>query len=236
MSNMRRHTLQLTCLGLLLLGATDSAFSQVGHAPGSSPYRDLRGKYFLTLTGGYAWGSGGKVNVGPAHGPVFGPRLDIHLAGPGAVHFGLNWAHLDRQMIDPSAEPENRLVETAKQTVIMADMGLYLVFTGEKTWHGVAPYFGASLGLALGGKVAGDTLSAFDFSTKFMVSPGLGFRWHPGGRLFVRFEARDVLWKLSYPSQFFEADPPVLDPAVNKASEWTHNPMLTVSLGFSLGR
>jgi hypothetical protein len=90
------------------------------------------------------------------------------------------------------------------------------------------------MGLALGGSVPADTLSTFNFNTKFMVGPQIGFRWHPVRSFFLRVEGRDMLWKLSYPDSYFEGDFPVLDPLVNKTTEWTHNLMLFASLGFAL--
>jgi hypothetical protein len=122
--------------------------------------------------------------------------------------------------------------------VIFADAGLDLVLTGEKTWNGLAPYLGASLGLALGGEVPADS-SGYQFSTKFIVGPRIGVRWHPIQRIAIRFEARDMIWQLKYPPTFFEepinapgADP-ILDPLTSRDTQWTHNPMLTVSVGYA---
>ena len=194
----------------------------------------MRAKYLVSINGGYSWGSGGKVEAGPANGPIVGGRFDVNLAGPGSIQVGINWANLNRKLIDPNADPDDRVFGTATQSVFMADAGLILTFTGQKTWHGFAPYIGASMGLALGGSVEADTLSTFNFNTKFMVGPQLGFRWHPVRQFFLRIEGRDMLWKLSYPDEYFNGDPPVLDPQVNKRTEWTHNLMLLVSLGFTL--
>ncbi|MDH3457433.1 MAG: hypothetical protein OER90_11405 [Gemmatimonadota bacterium] len=236
MSNLAHRSLQLLVGVAIVLGTATAAMAQVGHPPGSSPYRELRAKYMLSAVGGYSSGSGGKVEVGPAAGNLFGARLDVHLAGPGVVQLGLSRASLDRTLIDAGADSANRVVGMEKQSAVLADIGLYLVFTGEKTWHGIAPYFGASIGLALGGAVPADSLSGFTFGTKFLVGPQLGFRWHPSQRLFFRVEGRDLIWKLSYPEAFFQGDDPVLDPAFNKPSQWTHNPMLLVSVGFAIPR
>ncbi len=226
---------------LVGLGVPGTLGAQVGHTPRSSPYRDLPEKYMFALTGGYSWGSGGKVKVGPGEGSVFGARGDIHLAGPGSVQVGLNVGSFDRLLLDPKQGPDERVLGWARQSVVMADAGLNLVFTGQKTWYGLAPYLGLSLGVAIGGDVPADSLSGYDFNIKFMVGPGIGLRWHPVRRIGLRVEFRDVLWKLSYPELFFlppandpEA-PPVLDPDFNKTSEWTHNPSLYVSLGYAFG-
>lgn len=232
MSKIARSKPPPTLLAIILgVSLATAVHAQVGHPPTSSPYRDQRAKYLFSLNGGYSWGSGGKVEAGPSSGPIVGARFDLHLAGPGSVQAGINVGQLERHLIDPSADPDDRVAAVERQSVIMADVGAFLVLTGEKTWYGFAPYFGASMGIALGGTVPGDTLSPFNFSTKFMVGPQLGFRWHPGRRVFLRVEGRDMLWKLSYPNEFFDADPPVLDRALNKESEWTHNPMLMASLG-----
>ncbi|MDH3291694.1 MAG: hypothetical protein OEO20_07230 [Gemmatimonadota bacterium] len=244
MSNCSRHLLRSAIVAIVSISATaPSGHAQVGHPPGSSPYRDLRSKYQVSLTGGYSWGTGGKVEVGPARGRFGGMRFDLHLAGPGAVQLGVNVGDFDRLLLDPSQAPDARVLGTAKQSIIMVDAGLNLVLTGAKTWYGFAPYAGASLGLALGGDVpAADTLSVFKFSTKFLVGPQIGFRWFPIERISLRFEARDVIWRLTYPNQFFDPpanaldDDPVLDARFNKPTQWTHNPMFLVSVGWAFGR
>lgn len=244
MSNRSRHLVRTVIITLVSALATAPwAHAQVGHPPGSSPYRDLRSRYQVSVTGGYSWGTGGKVEVGPARGRFGGMRFDLHIGGPGAVQIGLNVGEFDRLLLDPSQAPDDRILGTATQSVFMVDAGLNLVLTGAKTWYGFAPYAGASLGLALGGAVpAADSLSLFNFSTKFIAGPQIGFRWFPVNRLSVRFEARDVIWRLSYPNQFFEPpanapdDEPVLDLRFTKPTQWTHNPMLLVSVGWAFGR
>lgn len=225
---------------LLVLPAT--AFSQVGYPPASSPYRALAAKYMLSLVGGYAAGTGGVVGVGPSTGRLGGLRFDLHISGPGDAQFNINYGSLERKIIDPDTVPEARDLGTAQQSILFADAGLDLVLTGEKTWYGLAPYVGASLGLALGGDVPEDSLSGFDFSTKFMVGPRLGVRWHPFERIFLRVEGRDMIWQLRYPDAFsYEPDgtplsDPLIDPETRGDTQWTHNPMLMVSLGFVISR
>jgi hypothetical protein len=190
----------------------------------------------ISAFGGLSGGSGGKVAAGPGNGMLFGGRFDISLGGPGAMQVGVGWASLDRTLIDATADSASQIIGVEQQSVIVADVGFNLILTGQKTWYGFAPYFGASVGVALGGELPNDTLPGLDFGTKFHVGPQIGFRWHPSRRIFIRVEGRDVLWKLSYPDPFFEGDNPVLDPAFNRASQWTHNPMLLVSLGFAIPR
>jgi hypothetical protein len=95
--------------------------------------------------------------------------------------------------------------------------------------------------MTFGGDFPQDS-TGFKFATRFTVGPQIGFRFHLGQRLFLRVEARDMIWQLSYPSSFFdtpETDPdadPILDRQTNKTTQWTGNPMVIVSLGFALLR
>lgn len=244
MSNRSRHAAPATTTLLylaLVVGVPGMARGQVGYEPTRSPYRDLTTKYMVSLTGGYSWGGGGKTGVGPGEGQVYGGRVDVHLAGPGTAQFGINVGNLDRVLIDPTQGPDDRVLGTVKQSVLMGEVGLNLVLTGEKSWHGFAPYIGLALGLAIGGSVPEDSLSGYEFNTKFLADPQIGLRWHMTRNISVRVEFRDVIWRLSYPERFFLAPPaypddPVLDPQFNKDTDWTHNPMLLFSVGYAFGR
>lgn len=219
----------------------DAVRAQVGHWPESSPYHDLRAKQILSLSAGYLRGGAGAAGVGPTDGLLGGVRFDIHLGGPVAANLGVSYAYLDRLLIDPRQAPDTRVLGNAMQSLLIAEAGVNLVLTGPKTWHKLAPYVGVSLGLALGGDVPEDTLSGFTFSTKFQLGPQIGVRWYATDRVSLRIEARDILWRLSYPQVFFGtgtlSDPgptPVLDPLVHGEAEWTHHPTVFLGLGYAI--
>ncbi len=249
MSNVRRITVQrvgiVSLLVTSLLGIHQLAEAQVGYRPESSPYQDLRARRVLSLTGGYLAGSAGKAGVGPGSGPYAGARFDLHLSGPAGLTFGAGVANLERVIIDPTIGPANRTLGTTSQAVLMVDGGFDLLFTGEKTWHGVIPYFGAGMGLAVGTSVKADSLSGYAFKTHFTVGPRLGIWLHPSNRITFRIETRDVIWRLKYPEGFFSApvdangnptgDPPVLDAQVMKDTQWVHHLGLTISIGYTIG-
>ena len=245
MSNVRRITVErvsiMTLLICSLLGVHQVASAQVGHRPESSPYRDLRAKRVLSFVGGYMNGSAGKAGVGPGDGPFAGARFDLHLSGPAAVTFGAGMAKLERIIIDPTWGPANRTLDTASQSVLMLDAGIDLLLTGEKTWHGMIPYFGGGLGFALGGDVSADTLSGFSFSTHFTTGPRLGIWVHPSDRITFRIEGRDKIWRLKYPDGFFsvpENEPlelPVLDANIMKDTQWVHHLTLSITVGWTIG-
>lgn len=233
-----KHLIGAATAALLALWPGTGA-AQVGHDPASSPYRDIFGKFVLGLEGGYASGSGGSARAGPADGPFGGLRLDINLSGPANAGFEALFANLDRLIIDPSLPADERELGTEKQSIMLLMGGLGLHFTGHKTWHGLAPFIGASMGMAFGGDVPGDSvMQPFSFGTKFVVAPSAGIRWHLGSRLSLRIEARDMIWQLKYPNSFFEepalGEPPVLNPLVKGTSEWTHNFWFIGVLGYTI--
>ncbi len=212
-----------------------SVLGQVGHQPESSPYRDLRFKQSLTPFGGYLTGGRGSARVGPSGGPLAGLRWDVNVAAPMWLFLEAAWSGLERNLIDPNEAPDDRFIGTAKQNVFLLDGGFNLVFTGRKTWHGLAPYLGAELGIAIGGAVPEDS-SGFSFNTKFQIGPMIGIKIHPSQKVHFRLEVRDVLWRLSYPDRFFQGTPPVLNPLVQTDSEWAHHVTYLFGIGITLRR
>lgn len=215
--------------------------AQVGHRPGSSPYSDLRVSRMISLYGGYMLGQAGEAGVGPNDGPVFGARFEQSVSGPLDVLFGIGYARLNRTLIDPTVGVADRIVGQAEQSTFIVDGGLLLRLTGRKTWRGLVPYFGGSLGVAIGSSISADSLSGFRFGTHFQVGPQLGVHWYPANRLSFRAEGRIQFWRLSYPAVFLAppenapTEPPVLNPAINNNTDWTGHATLTFTLGYAIG-
>jgi len=240
MSNLARtgvvYSFRAACAALLLVWPTAAA-AQVGHPPEASPYKDVRAKWLLSATGGYSWGSGGDVGVGPHDGPLMGARVDWLIGGPAMLGASVTYADLQRNLINPEAPLDERFLGTAKNSVLMLEASIALVLTGTKTWRGFAPYLGGTLGLAFGGNVPEDSLSGFEFNTKFTAGFIIGTRWHLSQRVVFRFEFRDVFWQLKYPQPFFfpEADvPPTLNPLTQGETAWVANPQLLLSVGYAI--
>jgi hypothetical protein len=214
------------------------AAGQVGHDPAHSPFHPITLRSGLTVVGGYLAGSGGKVGVGPADGYLAGLRYDMRLTGPTDLTLGLTWNRLQRMVPHPSAAPGAQLTGPVRQSVVIIESGLSILLTGDKTWKGLAPYLGGTLGLAFGQTVAADS-SGFRIKTKFLSGPHLGLRYYASQSVFVRLEGRLLFWQLKYPTSFFETPTgvpdatPLLDPAVNSTSEWTAHPSLQIGLGFA---
>ena len=87
---LKANALVLAAIGLCAL-TTRSVSAQVGHAPQSSPYRDIRKGHTFTVIGSYFGGEGTSLGIGPHDGAVYGARYDVRTAG--TIQFGLGVAH-----------------------------------------------------------------------------------------------------------------------------------------------
>ncbi len=223
---------------LLLALPSVPAAAQVGHDPAQSPYRPIFIRSSIMATGAVLSGSGGLLDLGPSSGVLVGLRYEMRLSGPTDASLSLSWGRLERMVADPDAPADSQVTGPVRQSVVLAEAGLTILLTGDKTWNRLAPYLGGSLGLAIGGGVPADS-SGFKFSTKFASGPHVGMRLYVSERLTVRTEGRLLFWQLKYPSRFFAAparapdDPPLLDLASDPDSEWTSHPMLLFAVGYA---
>ncbi len=225
---------------LLLLGATP-ALAQVGHRPESSPYRDIRKGHTVTATFGQFGGSGGRFEIGPHDGRVYGLRYDLRTGSTIQIGLGFARADLRRLIVDPFVALANRVSGPVDQTVTFAEANLQLNLTGGKSWRRLAPFAGAGVGLTLPSGTPADT-SRFELGKKLYLAPYAGLRVFLTDRLSLRGEARVVFLKLTYPSTFEDepalepGDPPTNSNAVitdGRTNEWTTGSWLLVGLGYS---
>lgn len=225
-------------LAMMLLAST--ARAQVGHPPGGSPYRDIPKGHTFTGVGGYIGGSGAEFQIGPHDGSVFGIRYDIRTAS--AIQMGLLLARadLERLIVDPFVELENRVSGPVRQTVTFAELDLQFNLTGGKTWRRLAPFVGAGLGLTFASRTPADT-SGFNFGKKIYFAPHAGLRLFITERLHLRTEARVTFWKIKYPASFTREPP--LEPGTEDdpnavitdgpTEEWITGSWLQAGLGYS---
>ena len=212
--------------------------AQVGYPPEKSPYRDILNGQGFSLYGGYIGGSRGLLGIGPAGGPIGGVRYELSIGGPTDVVIGAGYGVLKRMIVDPNADTLSRTIGPVNQPMVTVDVGLNVLLTGHKTWHGLAPYLGANMGIAFGGKVAADS-SGYNFNTKFLVGPQVGVRWYPSQTFTVRLEGRDVFWQIKYPSSFFATpsraptQPSVLSTTTDPSAEWIQHPSVLLSIGIA---
>src|SRR5581483_5979412 len=152
--------------------------AQVGHDPAHSPYRDVPRGGATVASFGYLGGSRGDVGVGKADGATAGVRYEAALGRVIGVSFGLAYALTTRFVVDPAKDSLSRKSGPVDDGTILVDAGLQLNLTGQKSWHGLAPYLGGALGMAFSpARVAADT-SGYTFGTKITLAPDAGLRWY----------------------------------------------------------
>ena len=224
---------------LLLASFPAHALAQVGHDPAHSPYRSLRYGQFISFTGGWFNGDGGVLGAAPHRGATFGLRYDFLGAGTVSVGIAGTYGDLERLIIDPSKPIETAVKGPVKQSAVITEAILQFNLTGGKTWHRVAPFMSAGLGLVFAGRTPADT-SGFKFRTRGTVTPGIGARIFLGERLFLRLEARNTFWSVSYPATYRLAPstdptkPPVLTSTAGK--EWTATGCYSIGLSYAFHR
>lgn len=215
-----------------------AAAAQVGHDPAKSPYRDLRWGQFVSVSGGRIFGSGGTLGLGPHHGQVAWIRHEFLADKPLSLSLGAGYSVADRFYADSlTSATAKRLKGPVDQKTWFGEGLLQLNLTGTKTWHGLAPYVNAGMGLAFGSKLKIDS-TGFKFGTRFYLAPGVGVRAFVTRRLFVRAEARALFWSLTYPATYRTADPDGVGPltgllAGQPLKEWAPAPVLHVGLGYA---
>jgi hypothetical protein len=190
--------LRVTVTLALALLAPRVLLAQVGHPPGSSPYRDIPKGHTFTPFAAYFAGDGGRFGVAPHDGQLYGFRYDIRTGS--TIQMGLLLGHgqMQRVILD-SLVGVGAVTGTVDQATTFVEADLQLNLTGGKTWNRLAPFIGAGLGLAWAEDPPGDR-SLFELGTKFYFAPHAGLRLFVTDRIHLRGDARVLFWKLSYPN------------------------------------
>lgn len=206
---------------------------QVGYDPARSPYRDAPTGSGPVFYVGYLGGGRGRVPVGISDGNTWGLRYDLAF-GSASIELGAAYGQTTRRIVNPFVAVKNNTSGLIDCDIVLLDATLKMALTGPKTWHGLAPYIGASLGVAKGSELGSDT-SGYSFGTKFTFAPVVGTKYYLGRRVSIAADFRAVFWRLAYPSQFKQPDQadgiPVL--AFGAADyNWTVHPWISLGLGW----
>jgi len=221
----------LGAIALLTASPPDRLTAQVGHSPDHSPYRDVKRGRTLILGAGYLSGGRGVVGVGPSNGSA---RFEVLFGKPLSFFLGAAFGPLTRYVADPTKNPPNRIFGPVTSNVLIVDGGMHLLLSGAKTWHGMAPYLGGSVAVAIANDPAADT-SGYRFRAKGTFGPHVGVRWYLGRRLAIRTEARLMFWQLTYPLAYYQPSPDgtrVLELG-SADKEWTRHPWISAGLAWT---
>ena len=214
------------------------AAAQVGHEPEDSPYRDLQHRQEITVLGGWVKARHDPAGVAPQSAPLVGARYELTLTGPLALSSDLTAMFANRDVIDPAKPKAQRIPRNESATVYAADVALAMNLTGRKSWHHLVPQVRAGLGVLR--SAAADDSSGFRFGTPFAFSFGGGLKLVPGrtGRVQLRADFTDRLFKLSYPDSYYRLasdNTAVLDRSTAK-SFYTHHAAFTLGVSYLFGR
>lgn len=187
---------------LALLVALPMSAQQVGYPPAQSPYRDLEYKQELTPYGGWASASTDPAKVLPQSASIFGLRYQIHLGGP--VSFDADFSRMgsQRNVVDPTQVAGKRILGTTDAAVYGVNAGIALALTGRKSWHHIVPEVRGGLGVLT--SETKDDASGWTFGTPFAFTFGGGLKFVTLGRLQLRTDVTERLYKQKYPDSFFQ--------------------------------
>jgi len=208
--------------------------AQVGYEPSKSPYHDAPPSTGPVFFAGYLGGGRGNVPVGISDGNTWGVRYNFAF-GSTSISLGAAYGQTTRRIVNPFVATDKNTSGLLNCDVVILEGGLQMALTGPKTWHGLAPYIGATVGAAVGSELKADT-SGYGFGTKFTFGPVLGTRIYLGRRLSVSTDFRVIFWRLSYPTNYLV--PNSVDGksvlAVGAATNaWTTHPWISLGLGWA---
>ena len=188
-------------MAFVLSALAAPASAQVGHPPDRSPYTDLEFKQEATLFSGYYNAAKDPAGVLPRGGPLVGARYDLRLGGPAYLTVKSAGVITDRTVLDPAQPSATRDLGSRSSLLFLADVGLTLNLTGQKSFRKLVPVIGASVGIASDFK--SPDVGQFEFGTPFALSYGAGVKWVPGGRTQWRLDVTNYVHKIKYPDSYF---------------------------------
>ena len=175
--------------------------AQVGSDPARSPYRDIGRGTLITLSVGQFFGDGGTHGVVPHDGQTYGLHINLLANHAVQINAGIIYGDLQRLLVDPLKGPDERTTGPVPNSVLWIDAGVQFNLTGNKTWHGLAPYTGVMSGLAFVESNPEDP-GLYKMGTTFVLSPMVGTRYFLGRSVHLLAEARFQFWQAKYPTTY----------------------------------
>lgn len=214
-----------------------SAQVDVGYPPSRSPFTDLEFKHEATVFGGYLATGRDPAGVAPRSGPLAGVRYEVVVGGPAQLVVRVAQAMTDRTAVDPTLPLATRNLGTRSWPVYLADAGISLNITGQRSFHGIVPVVYGGLGVAsdAGRKVEVDP---YRLGTTFAISAVGGLRYVPGGRFQMRADVGTYMYQIKYPTAYFvqASDNTAVLEDSQARNFWKSNPAFTLGVSYLLFR
>jgi hypothetical protein len=175
---------------------------QVGNEPERSPYADILTHQGWTLFAGRFAGNAGAAGVGARPGLILGTRLQIRFSSAIDMWVTMGEVWTSRLRINAPAGDSTRIAGNLTVRLVAADLALALNLTGDKTWHGFAPYVALGAGITTPSAKVVDP-GGYELGTDFTLVPTVGTRFFIAHDLALRFEARDYYYRYTYPLAYY---------------------------------
>lgn len=211
--------------------------AQVGYPPARSPFEDLEYRQQVTLLGGYFRAAKDPVGVAPQGGPMLGVQYDLGFGGPAILTTRVRTVLSERTAIDPARPRERRVIGTEQRPLTLADVGLTLALTGQRSYRNLVPLVHVGAGVA--SNFQGADPGGFTFGTSFAMAYGLGVRYVPAGtRWALRADIGNSLYRVRYPAAY---STPAIDstsvlPANARLTRWLNNTAITAGVSYQFRR
>ncbi len=192
-------------LAIILAAAASPLPAQdidVGSPPRSSPFRDLEYKQEATIFGGYFLAGKDPAGVAPQSAPMIGVRYEVGVGGPMQIVGRISHVMSERRVLNPVEPANSRDLGIRSWPVYLADFGMSLNLTGQRSWHGVVPILYGGIGLAsdIGKKAEEDP---YKLGTTFAFSFAGGLRIVPGGKFQLRADVGTWFYQIKYPTEYY---------------------------------
>lgn len=225
---------------LLLASTAGAARAQVGYTPAQSPFKDLVYRQEFTIFTGVFRAAGDPAKVAPQSGPLFGGKYAVRVGGPAWFTARVATVSSERRVINPFHPAATRFVGTKSDRLWLADLGIDLALTGNKSFHGIVPVLGGGAGVASDFVSKADS-GGFKFGTNFAFTFGAGLRWVPGGRWQARLDLTDYLYQINYPDQFYVEVQSATDTSAVLSGKqstrlWKHNAAIAIGASYQFFR
>jgi hypothetical protein len=222
--------LRTRCLLFVVLAGAAIAARPASAQTIPSPYRHLEKRQAVSFFGGQLFTDSGELGLGPSSKQAGGLNYTIRLGGPFSAEASALYLPSTRSVLDTAmvgGVVGYRSVGSTNLDLAVLTGSIRFDLTGPRTFHNFLPFllFGGGATVDLSSNPAIESTIApdarFDFGTRFAGQIGAGVEWFASRRVALRFDARDMFWKLKTPKAFVGEE--------IASSEWVQN------LGLSLG-
>ena len=233
----RLRNLLGTALGVAVLAPAAARAQEVGYTPARSPFEDLEFRQNFSIIGGYFNTSKDPAGVAPRGGTMLGVEYDLGFGGPVLLTTRVRSVLSERTALDPARPAGARTLGTEQRPVTIADVGLTLALTGQRSFHRLVPLLHAGAGVA--SNFQGADPGGYTFGTSFAFAYGLGVRYVPrASRVGFRVDLGNTVYRVRYPSAYATAglDGTSVIAADARRQRYLNNTAITAGVSYQFRR